>query len=415
MASLTWCWTSTIKPLIDLEVPPLGYVRTRGQSEGLTGEIERLGTWIGTVNKPRFFTFDERLCAFDRQGVEGCRRCLSACPAGALDVGSGAIRIDPFLCQGCGGCTLACPTGAVRYARPRPATTLGRVFEALQGAGDEIPPPLVIHAGPRSVLGIPDRVADLEVPSIGTLGPEIWFGALAMGASRVIILASGPLPESIFRLLEAEVELARRQLSASGQAPERIRLARDAAGIDWGGLPNPWPRLDLTDLGRERTKRGQINAALMHQSRHPEGHRSAQMLADGATFGTLLLAQMRCTLCMACVGLCPTGALRKREGALAFAPSDCVQCGLCARACPEKALELNPGFDGDPDSLTGEQVLKGASEWFHCISCCAPFARRSLVEGSMAHVQHHPMFQGEGRQLLQMCMSCRQKATLGVA
>lgn len=403
------------QPLIDLEVPPLGYVRTRGRADGVSAEIDRLATWVGTVNKPRFFTFDERLCAFDRQGVEGCHRCLSACPAGAVGSSAGGIRIDPYLCQGCGSCTLVCPTGAVRYARPSASATLRQVFESLQVGREALAPPLAIHAGCRTELGIPDGVAALEVPALGAVGAEIWLGALAMGASRVIILASGALPETTWRLLEAEVALARQQLNASGLAPERIRLAREAKGIDWGGLANPWPSLDLVALERVRTKRAQINAALGHLARHAEGDRAAVSLADGAAFGTLALAQSRCTLCMACTGLCPTGALRKREGALVFARGDCVQCGLCARACPEKAIALKPGFDGDPDALSGERVLKGASEWFHCVACGTPFAPRSLVEGSMAHVQHHPMFQGEGRQLLQMCMSCRQKATLGVA
>jgi hypothetical protein len=47
------------------------------------------------------------------------------------------------------------------------------------------------------------------------------------------------------------------------------------------------------------------------------------------------------------------------------------------------------------------------------VECGAPFAARTLVEGSIAHVRDHAMFQGDGLRLLQMCMGCRQKATLG--
>lgn len=52
-----------------------------------------------------------------------------------------------------------------------------------------------------------------------------------------------------------------------------------------------------------------------------------------------------CTLCEACVGLCPSGALTSRENAggrpeLFFAWQRCSGCGLCREFCPAKAVEL---------------------------------------------------------------------------
>ncbi len=420
------------QPLIDLEVSPLGYVRTRGRLDRIEAKVAQLERWVGTVHKPRYFTFDEDLCAFDRQGVQGCRRCLDACPAGAISVetrpGQGqsrntqtgasalrGIRIDPYLCRGCGTCTITCPTGAVRYGRPKPAMTLQTLAERIATHDGETAPTVLIHSARAEDLDVPQGVADLAVTAIGSIGPEIWLGALALGASRVIILCSAPIPPTTLSLLEAQVDLTRHQLDALGVAPERLRLVRHLTGIDWQGLVNPWPPMAIAVWAKATGKREQINTAFRHLAAATTSAGAGITLEANAPFGDLALRETRCTLCMACVGLCPTGALKNREGALAFAQQDCVQCGLCMRACPEKAIDLVPCFSGDPQTLVGEHTLKAASEWFHCVSCATPFAPRSLVEGSIAHVNHHPMFQGDGRRLLEMCPVCRRKASAGVA
>jgi NAD-dependent dihydropyrimidine dehydrogenase PreA subunit len=196
-------------PLLSHEVPPLGYARSRGTANGLAGKLEGLARLIGTVNKPRYFTFEGALCAHDRQGVPGCRRCLDACPALAIATGKDGIAIDPYLCRGCGSCTLVCPTGAVRYARPRPRTSLEQITEALesqpvrQGA---TAPVLAIQVG-ESLPGIPEGTPRLQVGALGSVGLELWLAALALGASRVLIVRSGLLPPSTVRLIEQQFEL----------------------------------------------------------------------------------------------------------------------------------------------------------------------------------------------------------------
>ena len=51
-----------------------------------------------------------------------------------------------------------------------------------------------------------------------------------------------------------------------------------------------------------------------------------------------------CTLCLACVGACPTGALLDNPDRpmLRFVEDACVQCGLCRSTCPEKVISLEP-------------------------------------------------------------------------
>jgi len=416
------------KPLIDIEVPPLGYARSRGAGSGQQQRIDRLASLTGAVHKPRYFDFDQTLCAHDRQQVPGCDRCIGACPAAAIESQAGRIHVDPYLCRGCGSCTLACPSGALSYTLPRPATTLQQISRAISERADEgtdsgtgasnNPPMLVIHSGKRKPAGLPLQVATLAVNTITSVGIESWLGALALGASRVLVLRSSPSPPTSDQQLDQQLQIARRLLLALGEAPERLRVIDSIDGVDWGGLPNPWPPASLSVLrqagqaGLAGKKRPLMLAALSHLASHLDPHRMApRELPASAGIGGLTIDAPRCSLCHACVRLCPSGALRDPDGALTLIESACVQCGLCVAACPEQALRLAPRFQPRFEAAPAtEQTLKPASEAFHCVRCGDPFATRRLVESSMAHVSGHPMFQGEeGRRLLQMCPECRQK------
>ena len=45
-----------------------------------------------------------------------------------------------------------------------------------------------------------------------------------------------------------------------------------------------------------------------------------------------------CVGCLACVAVCPIGAMRYYPGEKA--PFKCIACGACARECPKQALEI---------------------------------------------------------------------------
>jgi len=45
-----------------------------------------------------------------------CRRCVAACPEGAISVDGDACVVDPRRCVACGRCFAACRTDAVRLA-----------------------------------------------------------------------------------------------------------------------------------------------------------------------------------------------------------------------------------------------------------------------------------------------------------
>ena len=55
--------------------------------------------------------------------------------------------------------------------------------------------------------------------------------------------------------------------------------------------------------------------------------------------GAIAIDTEGCTLCLACVGACPTGALQDNPDMpqLRFQEDACIQCGLCRNTCPSRA------------------------------------------------------------------------------
>jgi ferredoxin len=117
-----------------------------------------------------------------------------------------------------------------------------------------------------------------------------------------------------------------------------------------------------------------------------------------------------CTLCLACVGACPTGALvdNPERPELRFIEDACVQCGLCKATCPEKVISLKPQLDFRAATATA-RVLK-EEEPFCCIRCGKPFGVKSTIERVTAKLEgKHWMFKGQAQRLdvLKMCEDCR--------
>ncbi|MGL5271114.1 MAG: 4Fe-4S binding protein [Selenomonadaceae bacterium] len=50
--------------------------------------------------------------------------------------------------------------------------------------------------------------------------------------------------------------------------------------------------------------------------------------------------QQVCVRCLACVGDCPTGAIKLEGQVLVYRRDDCIACGSCLVICPVGALAL---------------------------------------------------------------------------
>ena len=370
----------------------------------------------GTFEKPFYTRFDPALCAHSRSGQAGCHNCLDACPSGAITSDGDIVHVDPGICAGCGDCAAVCPSGAITYDDPevgflfRRLDTLSRTYRKFAGHA----PRLLFHdaefgaemiaLSSRFGRGLPPDVIPVAVSHVEGLGHAELLAALGCGFSQVSVLAS---PLTACTTLEAQLELAR-AISGAGEAlriiepadPEALEEAcRDGAPLLAGISP-------IRPQGSRREVARLAASALRPTPREP------LPLPAGAPYGKVKIDTEACTLCLACVSLCPTGALGDDPDRpqVNFRESACLQCRICASGCPESAITLVPQFDLRPAALAPRVLHE--EEPFCCIECGKPFGTRSVIERIIEKLEgKHRMFtNSDNARLIRMCDDCRVRA-----
>jgi len=256
-------------------------------------------------------------------------------------------------------------------------------------------------------------VLPLAVNEVTQVGLEAVAAAFAYGASALrLLLRARPRHDTAG--LAQTVALAEPILAGLGFGQGRVAtIATDdpdalgeAVRAVAPGEPSPRPA-SFTPAGG---KRDVMRLALRELQRAAPAPADVIALPEGAPFGAVELNVEGCTLCLACVSACPTGALLADadKPMLRFAEDACVQCGLCKATCPEKVIGLVPRLDFRA-ATAAARVLK-QEEPFHCIRCGKPFGVQSTVERVTAKLEgRHWMFKDSARRLdlIKMCEDCR--------
>ena len=382
----------------------------------------------GTFDKPRYVTFTEDLCAHSRSKIVGCHRCLDLCPTGAITPSGDHVAIDTQVCAGCGQCAAVCPTGAAAYALP-PADAFMRKLRVLLSTYREaggVTPILLLHdeahgsalidALARHGDGLPAHVLPVAINEVTQVGLETIAAAFAYGASALRFLLRAKPRHDVAGLTKT-IALAEPILAGLGFGGGRVATIEtddpDALGASLRAIAAQASTPRPASFAPIGAKRDVMRLALRELHRSAPAPVDMVALPEGAPFGAVVLNVEGCTLCLACVSVCPTGALSgdPEKPILRFAEDACVQCGLCKSTCPEKVITLKPQLDFRAATATA-RVLK-EEEPFQCVRCGKPFGVKSTIERVTAKLEgKHWMFKGSAKRLdvIKMCEECRVTA-----
>ena len=394
-----------------------------GNPSAVLEAILELSESVGEFEKPRYVRYDAAICAHGRSRKTGCTRCLDVCPAGAIRSLGDIVEIDGHVCAGCGMCASVCPTGAATYQLPAGDSLFMRL-RALLTAYDKAEGRDAVlllhderHGGELLSLmsrvgpGLPANVLPLAINEITQVGIDFLTSALAFGAEQIAILV-GPEKSGELEGLASQIGLVETVMEGLGYGAGRVTLLDQVDPDAVAEALNDLPRMKKAPAGSFLPiggKRSRTSLALAHLHAKAPAPVDILPLPKGAPFGTVRVDTSGCTLCLACVGACPTGALSDDPDRplLAFNEEACVQCGLCKNTCPEQVIALEPRFNFTTEAKD-TRVLNEA-EPFHCLRCGKPFGVAQSVERIADQLaDKHSMFMGgPAVERIMMCEDCR--------
>jgi len=394
-----------------MPLTPPGYLHAPTDEISMVAALEQLTDLVGTFEKPRYFNYDASICAHARAGQQACTRCIDACPAEAITSLAETIEVNPNLCQGGGVCATVCPSGAIQYAYPRAEDTLQQIRTLLRVYRDNDGKDPVIaffSQADGDVTGaVPENLIPIMVEELGSVGLEVWFSALAYGATAVLLVDGGAMPARVSVAVTQQLTAASEILSAMGYPVNSIRLVEPDAMENES--VSSMPSIEVATFSGVGGKRQTAFMAIDHLYDEAVQPKLMANLTTGAPFGTAEVDEDRCTLCMSCAGICPGKALQTGDGKpqLQFIEVNCLQCGLCTRSCPEDAIWISPRLLFESEVRSRPRVLYEEPP-FCCVSCGKPFATHSVITRMLSKLEGHWMFQNErAKRRLMMCDDCR--------
>ncbi|MGP1255298.1 MAG: 4Fe-4S binding protein [Kiloniellales bacterium] len=401
-----------------------GYLRPDpGNPAAVQKAIFEISELTGEFEKPRYVKYDANICAHSRSRKTGCTRCLDVCPTGAITPAGDQVEIDPHVCGGCGMCASVCPTGAATYQLPAGNALFERLRSLLEayhkaGGDDAV---LLLHDGrhgeemislmARGGRGLPPHVIPFPLNEVTLIGLDFLSMAFAYGATQIALLV-GPDKQGELAGLAGQIALAETVMEGLGYGGGRVALLDelDPDAVEerlWAlqSRSRPAPGSFLP-MGGKRTR---TMLALRHLHGKAPEPQDLLPLPKGAPFGRVKVDTDGCTMCLACVSACPTGAMQDDPDRpwLGFNEEACVQCGLCANTCPESVITLEPRLNFTEEARGA--VKLNETEPFNCIRCGKPFGVKNTIERIADQLAgKHWMFgSSETVERIMMCDDCR--------
>ncbi len=306
-------------------------------------------------------------CVRSRLDRSQCRACADACP-------EDAITLEPFPalvaanCTSCRRCEAACPVGAIEGD--------ARDLIALAGELRKVPHPVLGCSAPQvdahvrtGCLGFLEREAllalALELPGGVTLNltrcADCANGAAVAGITD-LAEALRALPGNIgagrLRIATMPATLGFREHPVS-RREFFVRAARSCAAAATSGAP---PKTGPHIAPEGQRKRLPARRRLLLRNLQPLPAPMRKPVED-ALFPVLEFGSA-CNNCMACAGMCPTGAIATRRAdppRPEFVARRCTHCGVCEEFCAVRAITLTPAPAASPGSKPATLLSKVVS------------------------------------------------------
>jgi ferredoxin len=309
---------------------------------------------------PRQIQFEDRCCLRARFNKNECSACVDQCTSDALILNCRTIVFNPEKCTSCMRCVAVCQNDAFSHAID--------TVSLLQGlAGKNA----VIFSCEKEISN-PDHVS---VPCVGFFSEPLLaaMNSIAkedcfININRCAECANGHcekiLHENIQNLNEkigGNEETRLKYLSEkqpelpSDEKTDRrsfLRLVRKKiADMGRDAVTSQLSGSSKTKKYHNKNQTRKTAALQYALSNVPDERRYEKNILLSYFFSVSTNEQ--CDCCPSCTGMCPTGALKRKnendKKHLTFTSSHCSGCGLCVNFCSKSALTLTGGFSGDPN------------------------------------------------------------------
>ncbi|MGC9443400.1 MAG: 4Fe-4S binding protein [Candidatus Methanospirareceae archaeon] len=429
-----WCPTRAIT-LHDTELLHLGHILiidehwqgpsyfgiyTADDYQDACMQVSELVANLNELTKPRYLSVDLKRCASGRSEIEGCELCLR-CPHEAIEREGIDVIFDVASCQGCGLCASLCPL-SVPQLRDAPNQLLYSQIESLLSA--DVRPKVLLFAGDehfellnevgRRKLRYPP-VLPLFVPCTDVISEAHLLSAFVQGADGIILWAC---KESLYEELEAVTAFAQKALDA-------FRMGKRVLLLD-AAIRTPEAFTKTVSAFVEQLKPSSIRKRVPIDLAQPKREILLELLRALSVqtgvqphlvekdtpypFAEVAIEATKCTLCNACVTMCPTHALSKAINKLEFDYGHCIACSMCEQACPEEVITLHPVLNlSQLMEQTPQQLIE--VEFVPCAGCGELFMPKAAFD-RIAQTMKTGTDEGEltieeRLELLKYCTKCR--------
>jgi ferredoxin len=285
-----------------------------------------------------------------------CGRCLEQCDAGAIGIYED-VKINTDKCTECMLCVSACPSGCFEI--------IGLDFYSLTGRLRKVQ--TSVQSPVLGCLSDVKKTAHEKTFCLGFLSEEHIIALYVFLHDPMQIDLSGCTDcRNSFIAGTLESRVAAIEEKTSLPVSEKIMLIRNKAEIDFHAVS--YDRRGFFSALKNATflkasvlfennsepvlsysaKKLPFKRELLNRAAKLLPEEAQRALFENYYYDAKITGD--CNNCFACIGMCPSGALKIEENdsgrELFFSSSLCSGCGLCENFCITRAVGIKKGFPG---------------------------------------------------------------------